>query len=72
LHETPRKHKKQFLFILLPLVKAFVSFFLDEKRNKKIKANPNASGRFARLRHMTSLLYVNQQKRNTVFQDLLN
>jgi hypothetical protein len=70
--------------ILLPLINVFLFFFvLIQKRNpefryarrgtaKKIKANPNASGRFARQRHVTSLLLKNHFTGYTVFQYFLN
>jgi len=43
-----------FLFIIV----FYFSFCLDTKRNKKIKANLNASGHFASQRHGTSLLFI--------------
>ena len=44
------------------------SFCLDAKRNKKIKANPNASGRFASQRHWTSMLFMRQFIVHSVFR----
>jgi len=42
---------------------SFSSFFLDKKRSKKIKANTNASGRFARQRFTNTLLLTLTPKR---------